>query len=278
MTATRGCAFAVRAAVPVAMLVVAVSLAGILLPATYAHETSAWRAQALGQDWVDLAAAACLLLAAARAWRGSLRWTLVLGGALLYFVYTFAIYTFAVHFNRLFLAYCAVLGLSSYALAALSVDLIRADFGGWLDARTPARSTGVFLIAIAVVFGALWLMDVLPAIAGDTTPRGVVETGLLTNPVHVLDLSIVLPLHLIAGVALLRRRPLGLALAPMLLAFGVLMAASIAGMMVVMRAEGQPAPAPLIAGMAGLAAGTLVMLMRFVRVIPRREWRPSSRS
>ena len=43
--------------------------------------------------------------------------------------------------------------------------------------------------------------------------------GLFTNPVHVLDLSILLPALALSGVLLLRRRAAGFLLAPLLLGF-----------------------------------------------------------
>jgi hypothetical protein len=45
--------------------------------------------------------------------------------------------------------------------------------------------------------------------SGQRTPESVAGAGLFTNPVHVIDRAIVLPAHVIAGVALLRRRPAG---------------------------------------------------------------------
>jgi hypothetical protein len=81
--------------------------------------------------------------------------------------------------------------------------------------------------------------------SGQRTPESVAGAGLFTNPVHVIDLAIALPAHVIAGVALLRRRPAGPLVALfLLLAFGVPMAASIAGMMIVNHMLGASAAVP----------------------------------
>jgi hypothetical protein len=111
--------FAVRAAPALAALLALATLGGILLRSTYARETSTWAAQGTGQDWVNLLVVVpWMSLSGRRAARGSRRALLLLGGGLIYLVYGFLAYAFAVHFNVLFLLYCAVLGLSFFSLPA----------------------------------------------------------------------------------------------------------------------------------------------------------------
>ena len=254
-----------------AALMAMASLGGILLPDAYARESTDWRGQALGQDWFDLVIAApWLVLCAVGTLRGRGHWHLLLAGALLFTLYTFLIYAFAIHFNALFLVYCAALGLAFYLTISLLHDLTLSGERLGVTGRSPVRSTGILLIAIGGLFALIWLGEIVPAIAGGRTPDSVAGAGLLTNPVHVIDLAIVLPAHIIAGVALLRRRPAGELFAPVILAFGVPMAASIAGMMVVMRLLGAPAAMPVAAAMVGVAAISAAMLARFVaRLQPR---------
>jgi hypothetical protein len=249
-----------------AVLIAAVSLVGVLAPSIYARETPSWAGQAIGQDWVDLVVAAPVLFATAvLALRGSRRAQVVLAGALAYAAYTFAIYGFAVRVNPLFLAYCAALGISLFALAGACASFICTDVRRWYGPRTPVRTVGALLIAIGAVFLGLWLAELIPALAAGVAPRSVADAGLLTNPVHVLDLSIVLPAHITAGIALLRRHPLGYAFAGVLLAFGALMAASIAGMMLVMHWRGLPIE-PVVAGaMAAVAVVSAVALGLLLR-------------
>jgi hypothetical protein len=112
------------ASVLVAALAAVASLCGLLLPGTYARETAVWAAQAVGQDAANLFVAAMLLVSVAYIRRGSLRAYLAWLGLLLYLVYAFAIYAFAVRFQFLFPVYVAVLGLSFYTLAG---GLLAAD-------------------------------------------------------------------------------------------------------------------------------------------------------
>jgi len=262
--------FYVLAAYPLALLVAAASLGGILSPATYARETANWTGQAIGQDWADLLMAVpWLVIAAVSAHRGRRRGFVLLAGAYLYVAYEFVIYAFAVHFNAFFLVYCATLGLSVFALLAMGSALLREDPTSWYIGEVPVRKGAALLLAVGGIFGALWLADLMPAMIRGTTPPSIVEAGVLTNPVHVIDLSIVLPAHLLCGVWLLGRRPLALAVAPILLGFGVLMALSIAGMMVVMRLRGLEASAVVVAAMTLVSLASAWMLVSFLRKLPR---------
>jgi hypothetical protein len=259
---------AIAAAFPVAVLVTLTSLGGILFRNSYARETPNWAAQAVGQDWVDLVLAApWLIVSGVVALRGSRRALFTLAGGFAYTVYELVIYAFDIHFNSLFLVYCAALGLSSFALAGIAVRLVREDVTSWYLQPIPTRAVGIFLTAVGALFAAAWLGDIVPAIARGTAPQAIADAGLVTNPVHVLDLSVVLPIHVIAGISLVRRRPAGHALGPIVLAFDVLMAASIAGMMLVMRQRGFNVSWAVTGGMTSLSlasAGALVLVLRRV--------------
>jgi hypothetical protein len=242
------------------------SLVGILHPATYARETENWAAQAVGQDWVDLLfGVPWLAITAWSSLRGSRSARILLAGGLLYTTYELLIYAFAVHFNVLFLVYCASLGLSLFALLGVGGALAREDVRGWFESTVPVRAPGIFLVTVGVLFALLWLSEIIPALAHGGIPRTVAEAALPTNPVHVIDLSTVLPAHIAAGVLLLRRRRAAYAAAPVILAFGVLMALSIAGMMVVMQVRGLEQTVAVAAGMAALSVVTGVLLALMLR-------------
>jgi hypothetical protein len=256
-------------AFPLAVVVAAASLGGLLLPASYAREIPSWAAQGIGQDWFDLVVLAPLLtVAGVLAARGSRRARLVLGGAYLYTAYTFVIYAFCVHFNAMFLLYCAGLGLSLYSLASLAGGLAVGGVDAWYAPVTPVKLAGVLQIASAAVFALLWLSDIVPALVSGKPPTSLGEGGFFTNPVQVLDLSLVLPALVVGGVTLLRRRPLGFWLAPVLLAFAALMSLTIGFMVLVMRSRGVPSELVVPIAFGGIAvidAVALVGLLRRVR-------------
>jgi hypothetical protein len=81
----------------------------------------------------------------------------------------------------------------------------------------------------------------------------------------VIDLAFVLPAHAIAGLWLWRQRRAGELFGPIILAFGVLMAASIGGMMIVMHAIGEQTAAPVTIAMLGVALVTAFLLARVLR-------------
>lgn len=269
--------FPAIAGLAVAALMAIASLVGLTVPAIYAGETASWRAQGLGQDWVDLLIATPWLgLAAIGAWRGGRRSQLLLAGGLVYSAYSFAIYAFAVHFNALFLVYCATLGLSVYGLVALARDLVAADVPRWFDGREPRRAVAGLLMGSAAVFAALWLAQIIPALVRGAPPADLTETGLLSNPVHVLDLALVLPAMFASGWWLWRDRAPGHVAALALLGFAVLMDLNIAGLMIVMRLAdlpAEPALAGVFVGLALVSATLLGLALRAVR--PARAERAS---
>ncbi|HEY5945597.1 MAG TPA: hypothetical protein VIV40_08895 [Kofleriaceae bacterium] len=250
--------FAIIAAWPLALLLAAISLGGILTNA-YAKESPAWVEQAIGQDWFDLVIAAPWIAICGVAAHHSPRWRVLLAGAYAYVVYELFIYAFAVHFNALFLLYCATLGLAAFALLAL-VGELRED--RLVIDRRGAHLGGGLLVALGVMFTLMWLVEDLPAVLTNTPPATLVATGLFTNPVHAIDLSFVLPAHVVTGVLLWRRTQVGQLYGPIVLAFGIVMAASIGGMMVVIALIGGAAQAAVIAAMFAVVLASAAVLGR----------------
>jgi hypothetical protein len=185
-----------------------------------------------------------------------------------YAVYSFVLFAFDVHFNALFLVYCAGLGLSFFSLAGLLADALREDERTWFDDGAPVRLAGCFLAAVGVLFCALWLSEIAPALARGTVPPSLTEGGFFTNPVHVLDLSLLLPAMIASGVSLARRRSFGYAVGPMLLVFNVIMPLAIIAMFIAMRMQGVPTdltPVPVLGAIALVSLGVLAVLVRGLR-------------
>jgi hypothetical protein len=256
--------FAITAALPLALLLAAVSLGGLLTNA-YSREAPAWFEQAIGQDWFDLAIAAPWIAICGIGARSSPRWRVLLAGGYAYTVYELFIYVFAVHFNALFLLYCATLGVAAFALIAILGEL-RED--SLPTDRRGAHVGGGLLIGLGVIFALMWLAEDLPAVMRNMPPQSLVDTGLLTNPVHAIDLSFVLPVHVVVGVMLWKRSRAGELYGPVVLAFGILMSASIGGMMVVIALRGGVAPVPVIAAMFAVTLATAAVLARVLRLAP----------
>jgi hypothetical protein len=109
-------------------------------------------------------------------------------------------------------------------LVRVDADNLRTHFAP----GTPVRFLAVYLLIIAVLFAMVWLKDILTAIATNTTPVGLEGTMMLISPVKVLDLSITLPLCVLAGIWLWRRRSWGYLLSGVLLSMLGIETASIA--------------------------------------------------
>jgi hypothetical protein len=83
--------------------------------------------------------------------------------------------------------------------------------------------------------------------------------------VQVLDIGIVLPAFIVGGVALVRRRPLGYWLVPVMLAFAVLMDLALIGMDISMAARGVSGGGQRVAVFAIMGAVTLTVLWLMLR-------------
>jgi len=263
-----GCRLPALLSFPLAVLLEAGALGGILLPAVYAREHPHWAAQGIGQDWVDLVFVAPLLaLSAFFTLRGSRLFTLLLAGTLSYALYSLVLYSFFVHFGPLFLVYTSGLGLAFFALVGLVCALRAEGVEAWFGPGAPVKPVGAVAVLLGVAYAALWLFEVLPALLSGAMPQSAAGIGLVTNPVHVLDLGIVLPAFVVGGVALARRRALGYWLAPTMLAFGVVMLVALIGMGASIERRGTGA-APPYAGLLVvlvLTAGALAALLRRLR-------------
>src|SRR5690606_38841776 len=142
-------------------------------------------------------------------------------GTLFYLVYAFIVYAMAVHFNQLFLVYVAALGLSSYAIFYTMNGLRAAD--ATFGQPRPRRVAGYTSIAIGFLFGLLWLSELIPATLSGEVPQSVVDAGLWVNPIHVIDLAVLLPAFVIAGYLTLKGDAGGRFFVGPLLVFSVLM-------------------------------------------------------
>ena len=241
--------------VVIALVVTTTSLFGLGADWAYASETENWRLQAQGQDVGNLAAVMTLVAGAAASARGSLRGFQVWIGSLAYLAYAFVIYAMAVHFGALFLPYVAVLGLTVFSIIF--------GFLGWRGravVTAGARTLGAGVVGvIGVLFGLLWLASIVSALASGSPPPELTEAGLVANPVHVLDLALVVPGMLITAIRARRNLPGGADLLAPWLVFSALMGASIVAAMVLASAPAGPLLMLVLVTLVS-AGATLVVL------------------
>ncbi|WP_139007086.1 hypothetical protein [Arthrobacter crystallopoietes] len=208
---------------------------GLLASWPYKEETGNWVLQAQGQDLGNLVAVVALIVGAVRMRAGSLKAVQLWAGTLFYLLYAYIVYSFAVHFGRLFLVYVAILGLVFYTLIAALPTRAR-------PAAYPRGAVRVFaawvLIGTGALFALLWLSEPIPATVSGQAPPSQQAAGLIVNPIHVIDLSVVLPGMITIGILALRGNRTGLFLTVPALVFCVLMGSSIIAAMLLIVMSG----------------------------------------
>jgi hypothetical protein len=251
----------------VAFLVLIASSAGLFLKSLYARETMSWTVQAYGQDIANIVAAAALFIAVYFVSKGSVKAFLVWIGVVIALIYPYIIYAFAIHFNSLFLVYVAIVGLSFYTLVGSLMHLHLDNLQPSFAATTKARPVSVFLLLVAVLFALLWLSEDIPALLIGKIPQTVMESGLLTSPVHVLDLGLYLPAMIITAILLWRRKLLGYILAIPLLVFNILTGIGIVAAQFAASSKGLAASLGVELFIAAIVVVSLVLCVLFLREV-----------
>ncbi|SFH89276.1 hypothetical protein [Nocardioides psychrotolerans] len=249
-----------------AVLAACGSAVGLLaISSIYGDETDVFADTAVAQDVVNLALVAPAMAAfAVAAARGSWRSYLCLLGFLAFTVYNYAIYAFSLQFGPLFLVWVGVLGLAIFALvgslSSLDADQVRARFASRAMPRTAA-----FLVSVALLFGVLWMSEIVPDLVAGRPSSSASDWRVPTNPVHVLDLAFFLPALVVSGVLLLRRHPLGYVTVVGQLVWIALTCLPILVVPFVSSARGHEAVWAVEAPIGILCASTLVVLGLLLR-------------
>jgi hypothetical protein len=150
--------------------------------------------------------------------RGSVRGGLLLSGTLAYFLYYYGSLAIGGAYNNLFLVYLVLLSASLFGsiivLTSFDLEVLPAHF----SPRLPRRGIGIYLIVSGVVLILIWLvLSILPALWSGKVP---LEVGSYTTVItYVIDMGIIAPALIIAGIMLLRRNSLGYLLASTSLVF-----------------------------------------------------------
>lgn len=121
---------------PLAILTAFVSYAGVFIESTYTKETAIYAAQGIGQDIVNLFfVVPILIIGAIFSYRKSKLGLLIWSGAIFYLAYSYTIYSFGLHFNHLFIAYCVILGLSFYSLVYFLIYSNKENVSDWFPKK-----------------------------------------------------------------------------------------------------------------------------------------------
>lgn len=158
--------------------------------------------------------------------RNSLRGGFLLAGTLAYFLYYYGSMALGAAYNNLFLVYIALMSLSlfSFVLALTCFDMqkLPSQFTG----HFPRRGIGIYLVVSGLVVMLVWIgLSIVPALLAGAAP---VEIGSYTTSItDVVDIGIIAPAFMLAGVLFLRRAPFGYLLAGVMLVLTVLLGTSL---------------------------------------------------
>lgn len=180
-----------------------------------------------GNDIVTLVLAIPLLVyATLLCGRDSLRGCLLLLGTVVYFLYLYGSYALGIAFNPLFLVYIAIFSASLFTVVLLFVSIDRQLLVDHLAPDLPRRGIATFMLVSGVATLVIWLQPLLTVLLQNQVPATL--GAYTTNITDVLDLAIIMPSLLIAGVLILRHNPLGYLIACALLVLEVMLTPMIA--------------------------------------------------
>jgi hypothetical protein len=163
----------------------------------------------------------------------------------------------SVAYNEMFLAYVALFAASLYAfvLAFASVDL--EALAVRFSPRMPRRSPGIFMLVSGVVVFAIWLMaPVTSLMTGKPPDRLDIYTTLFTLA-NALDMAVIAPASILAGLLILRQTALGYLIALALLVLEAMLAPMIAAQMVSQLSAGVELTPGLYAILRNISESTL---------------------
>ncbi len=233
--------------IAISLLLAITAVAGLFWPATYARETPYSRAGGYASDIVDLfLVVPILLISGTMGFRQSVPARLVWLGAQGYLLYNLVIYAFGVHFNALFLIYCATLSLCLYAtvftLPLISLAQIAEAYGP----RAPRKTIGVVFLVLAIQTAAFDVRDDIVAILAGRVPPDIINANQPVNFIHVLDLAFLLPALCITAILLFRKKSSGYVLAPVLLTLLAIMSLELVSILTVLGRSGFGMSIPMI--------------------------------
>jgi hypothetical protein len=192
--------------------------------------------------------------------RGKLIGLLCWPGALFYVLYIYVPYVIGVPFNVLFLPYLVLVTLSAYTLiglvASIDGEVVRQRLTGFV----PARTSGGILVGLAILIIVRQVAVIVTALAGQTSVDAVELSS------WIADFTMAVPLLLVSGIQLWRRKALGyVAGAGLLLGYGVLALSVIPFFVLQARYTASPIDVAGIVAILVMAALCFIPFAFFVR-------------
>lgn len=173
----------------------------------YYWDTVSSAAQMQANDLVMLALGLPLL--AVSFWltqRGSLRGRLLLTGTLGFILYTYITMCFGAAYNHFFLIYVAIFSVSLFAFIKSMMSFDLKTLPGHFSEKLPRGWIAGLLFFAAGFLVLAWLGRIVATFSSGSIPMLENTTSMF---VQAMDLGVVVPLCVLSGILLLRRKPWG---------------------------------------------------------------------
>ena len=162
----------------------------------------------LSQDLVSLVAALLLPKVASRSMiNGSLRATSIWLGLTGYLMYAYGIYVFEAVVNMLYLVYIFIFGICLWTIifimSSISYQRIHVI---QKNIELPKKTLMTLFVALGILFPALWIMQLIPAMGARIPPPGI--------SIMAMDLSFAIPSLWLCAWSIHKDMPISIIVAP----------------------------------------------------------------
>jgi hypothetical protein len=205
----------------------------------YRHDSVSIAAQGISQDVVTLVLGLpLLLLSLLLARRGLLKGRLLLTGTVGYFLYAYTSYAFLSMYNPLFLIYVLLMSSSLFCFILCMLAIDTEQLKDAFQPQLPVKFIGGFQLFIAFTLLLLWLAKIIPSLTTGASPAGLDHYTTLV--IQALDLGIMVPVAILSGVLLMRKKSLGYLLSSVVIIKGITMLTAITAMLIGQHLAGIP--------------------------------------
>ena len=179
-------------------------------------------------DWVNLVIVLPLfVLGIFQYRRGTIRGRLLLAALFTYLAWIYLIGVMGNVFNVMFLVWTALFSIGLFGLCLVLADMDMVDLSEKLIPGFPRKSVSVYVIIVGFVLMLQYLSEIISAYATGKPPAAL--DHYTTLELASLELGITIPLHLVSGVLLWRKKAWGYFIATILafISFMVFIALSV---------------------------------------------------
>ena len=235
----------------------------------YYYDTVSTAAQMQGNDLITLVVGLPLLaISAWLAFRGSLRGKLLLTGTLGFFLYTYMSMSMLTAYNALFLVYVALFALSLYAFILGMMSFNLASLKQSFSSGLPHGWIAGILFFIGGFLAFAWVGRVVPELFFGQTQ--VIENT-TTRVIQAMDLALIAPAAVLAGVLLLRRSAWGYLLSSVFVMKAITMGLGVSAMGINQSLAGVPDSIAIVIPFLVITAVNLVLAVLLLKNVQDKQ-------